>query len=113
VELDSPPPLSPADARRAREKSVRGATAPGRHSAGPSVTLYSADWCPYCHKEKAHLERRHIAFELRDVDVPAARAEMVAKSGQSGIPVLEVGGRIMTGYDPTHLDAFLDSAGFP
>ena len=52
-------------------------------------------------------------FELRDADIPDVRSEMIALSGQSGVPVLDVGGRIMKGYSPSHLDAFLDEAGLP
>ena len=110
VEMDSPPPLSPGDARRSREAKY-GAVAAATGGAGtPHVILYFAEWCGYCHKAKRHLEKRGIPYELRDVDVPAAKQELIAKTGQKSIPVIEVDGRIMKGYSAGGLDRLLDAA---
>jgi glutaredoxin len=107
VELVSPPPLTPADARRAaRADPGAVATAGGR-----SVLLYYADWCGYCRRAKQHLNDRGVAYELRDVDVPAAKAELVARTGGKGVPVLDVDGRILRGYSSGSYDDFLRSTG--
>jgi len=105
VEMDSPPPLSPGDARRSREAKYGAPTV--AVAAGPEVILYYADWCGYCHKAKRHLERLGVPFELRDVDVPSVREELIAKTGQKGIPVIEIDGRIMKGYSADGLDQML------
>ncbi len=110
VEMDSPPPLSPGDARRSREARYGAAAATVASSGAPEVILYFAEWCGYCHKAKRHLDRRGIAYQLRDVDVPAAKQELLAKTGQRSIPVIEVDGRIMKGYSADGLDRLLDAA---
>jgi len=124
LELDSPPPMSPADAQRVRDeryaranpKSTRLAAASGAGSTGramdrfePAVILYYADWCGYCKKAKRHLDRQGVAYDLRDVDNPHFKQELVEKTGSRGIPVIEVDGRIMKGYNAQRLDELLDT----
>ena len=118
LELDAPPPLTPVAAREMRD-SRHARTTAGRRSrllaaaatpAPPQVILYYADWCGYCRKAKSHLDRRGIAYELRDVDIPANQAELVAKSGGRSIPVIDVDGRILKGYSPERLDQLLADA---
>jgi glutaredoxin len=108
VELSEPPPLTPAEARRGSRADTTVAKAGG---PGPSVILYSADWCGYCRQAKRHLEDRRVPYELRDVDVPAAKEELLARTGGKGIPVLDLVGRILRGYSPGSYDDLLDSAG--
>jgi glutaredoxin len=109
VELASPPPLTPADARRASRPDP--AALAQRGGASRSVVLYYADWCGYCRQAKRHLNERGIAYDLRDVDVPAAKAELVARTGGKGIPVLDVDGRILRGYSRDSYEDFLGSTG--
>lgn len=125
LELDSPPPLSPGDAKRVRDERYARANpnrlglsggSSGATSAAmdrvdaPSVLLYYADWCGYCKKAKRHLDDKNVEYELLDVDRPEIEQEMVQKTGQRGIPVIEVNGRIMKGYDARRLDQLLDEA---
>ncbi len=66
----------------------------------PKVIVYSTPTCPYCHAAKDFLKENKIAFN--DVDVSKdqkAAEEMVVKSGQMGVPVLEIGGQIIVGFD--------------
>jgi glutaredoxin len=74
------------------------------------VLLYYADWCGYCRKTRAELDRRGVSFELLNIENPATLAEMVEKTGQRGVPVLDVGGKILIGYDPEGMDQLLASA---
>jgi glutaredoxin len=105
VELDVPPPLSPLDARRARDSRVSRAVATPR--AGSSVVLYSAEWCGACRKAKRHLERRGVRYELRDVDQPENLQALVETTGRKGIPVLEVDGRVVSGFNAQRYDELL------
>jgi glutaredoxin len=113
VEMDGPPPVSPDDAQRIRR--VGGTSAAGgalavastRSARTNEVLLYYADWCGYCRKTRAELDRRGVAFELRNIENPATLDELVQKTGQRGIPVLDVGGKILIGYDPQGMDRLL------
>jgi glutaredoxin len=109
VELASPPPLTPADARWASRPDP--GTLVQRGGAPRAVVLYYADWCGYCRQAKRHLNERGVAYDLRDVDVPAAKAELVARTGGKGIPVLDVDGRILRGYSRASYEDFLGSTG--
>jgi glutaredoxin-like YruB-family protein len=64
------------------------------------VKLYSTPTCPYCRMAKDFLEKEGVPFTVVDVseDEQAAR-EMVDKSGQMGVPVMEVGETIIVGFD--------------
>jgi glutaredoxin 3 len=74
------------------------------------VTVYSTPSCPYCRQVKEYLRARGIAF--RDVDVsrdPMAAHDMVQKSGQRGVPVVEVDDQMVVGFDRGRLDAILSN----
>ena len=73
-----------------------------------SVIVYSTPSCPFCHKAKDYLKEKGVEFE--DVNVaenPDRGQEMVQKSGQMGVPVLDVNGTIIVGYDVPKIDEAL------
>jgi glutaredoxin len=116
VEMDGPPPLSPGDARRMRRLggvNPAGVALASTDSTGvrsSAVLLYYAEWCGYCRKTRAELDRRGVSFQMLDIENPATLDELVEKTGQRGIPVVDVGGKILIGYDPEGLDRLLGSA---
>ena len=64
------------------------------------VKVYSTPTCPYCIRTKQFLKDNNITFE--DIDVSnnqQAAEEMVQKSGQMGVPVLDIDGEIIAGFD--------------
>jgi len=64
------------------------------------VTVYSTPVCPWCHKAKDFLKENNIEFEDKDVSSDeAAKNEMTEKSGQMGVPVLDIDGTIIVGFD--------------
>lgn len=66
----------------------------------PKVKVYSTPTCPWCYAAKDFLKQNNIAFE--DVDVSAnqdAAKEMIEKSGQMGVPVIEIDGKMIIGFD--------------
>lgn len=64
------------------------------------VTVYSTPSCPWCKKVKEFLKENKIEFENKDVSSDeAAKKEMVDKSGQMGVPVLDINGTIIIGFD--------------
>ena len=65
-----------------------------------NVKIYTTPTCPYCIKAKQFLKDNNIEFENIDVATnPGKAQEMVDKSGQMGVPVLEIDGEIITGFD--------------
>jgi glutaredoxin 3 len=64
------------------------------------ITVYSTPACPWCHKLKDWLKQNNLEF--KDIDVSKDRAaamEMINKSGQMGVPVADVNGTIIVGFD--------------
>ena len=65
-----------------------------------SVKVYSTSTCPYCIRAKQFLTENNIQFENIDVSADHAKAqEMIKKSGQMGVPVLDIDGEIIIGFD--------------
>ncbi len=66
----------------------------------PKVKVYSTPTCPYCDMAKKFLKENKVDFENIDVsrDEKAAE-EMVDKSGQMGVPVIDIDGQIIVGFD--------------
>lgn len=65
-----------------------------------SVTVYSTPSCPWCKKTKEFLTENKVKFKNVDVskDTKAAK-EMIEKSGQTGVPVIDIDGKIIIGFD--------------
>lgn len=73
-----------------------------------NVKVYSTSTCPYCIRAKQFLKDNNIVFE--DVDVSnnqVAAEEMVQKSGQMGVPVLDIDGEIIIGFDKERIKSVL------
>jgi glutaredoxin 3 len=72
------------------------------------VIIYGTPTCPYCVKAKQFLKENQVAFG--DFDVSSNRAaadEMARKSGQMGVPVLDIDGEIIVGFDKERIKAAL------
>ena len=64
------------------------------------VFIYSTPTCPYCIRAKQFLSENKITFTNYDVSGDHEKAEeMIQKSGQMGVPVLDIGGEIIVGFD--------------
>ena len=73
------------------------------------VTVYSTSTCPFCIRAKQFLKDNNIAFENIDVSENQEKAqEMIKKSGQMGVPVLEIDGQIIVGFDKEKIKETLD-----
>lgn len=74
-----------------------------------SVTVYSAPWCGFCVAVKKYLDDKGIEYTDKDVDQDQAFAkEAVEKSGQMGIPVLDIDGQIVVGFDRPTINRLLE-----
>ncbi len=73
-----------------------------------NVKVYSTESCPWCVKVKGFLKENKIAFEDINVGEDAeALQDMVEKSGQRGVPVIDVNGTIIVGFDKDAIKAAL------
>lgn len=65
-----------------------------------TIKIYSTPSCTYCKMAKEYLTSHNVAYENIDVSVDAVkRDEMVEKSGQLGVPVFDIDGQIVIGYN--------------
>lgn len=70
------------------------------------ITIYSADWCGFCHAAKDYFDRIGVKYTEKDVDNNQEYAkEAIEKSGQMGIPVIDIDGTIIVGFDKPKIDA--------
>ncbi len=77
-----------------------------------NIIVYSTPSCPFCVRAKTFLSERNIAFEDVDVSKDRNRAmEMVEKSGQMGVPVLDIDGKIVVGFRPDVISELLELEG--
>jgi glutaredoxin 3 len=73
-----------------------------------NVTVYSTPTCPFCTQVKEYLKSKSIAFSDHNVVTDLeARSTMVQKSGQLGVPVIEVDGQIVVGFNRNKLEELL------
>jgi glutaredoxin 3 len=69
-----------------------------------AVVVYTTPSCPHCRSAKRFLSERHIPFQ--EVDVTKSERsvqELKRKSGQTGVPVIDVNGKIIVGFNTTKL----------
>lgn len=73
-----------------------------------NVTVYSTPTCPYCNMVKNFLKENGIVYENIDVSSDKEAAQkMIDKSGQMGVPVIDVDGEIVTGFNKKKLTELL------
>ncbi len=89
----------------------------GAGAAGPAVViLYGTPWCGACKAAKKYLAQRRIPYAYKDIDGdPAAARELQAKAARLGVPadrvpILDVRGRLLIGFDAARLEAMLGDA---
>ena len=66
----------------------------------PKVTVYSTPTCPWCVKTKEFLKENNVSYQ--EINVAAdhkAAQDMIEKSGQMGVPVTDIDGTIIVGFD--------------
>lgn len=69
------------------------------------VIIYSAVWCAFCHAAKQYFDKLGVKYTEKNVEKdPAAGLEAVDKSGQRGIPVIDIDGTIIIGFDRPKID---------
>ncbi len=77
------------------------------HKQQPRVIVFSTPTCTYCNAAKRYFRENGIKF--RDVDVSrdaAAARDMMRRSGQTGVPVIDIGGKVVVGFDRSRIDKY-------
>jgi glutaredoxin-like YruB-family protein len=74
----------------------------------PRVIIFSTPTCTYCNMAKKYFRDKGIKFKDVDVsrDMTAAR-DMIRRSGQQGVPVIDIGGKIVVGFDRPKIEKYL------
>lgn len=74
----------------------------------PRVIVFSTPTCSFCNMAKKYFREKGIKFNNVDVSKdPAAARDMVRRSGQQGVPVIDIGGKIVVGFDRVKINKYL------
>ncbi|KMT21099.1 glutaredoxin domain-containing protein [Clostridium cylindrosporum] len=73
------------------------------------IKVYSTPTCPWCTKVKSYLQSKNVEF----IDINVAkdvkeRNEMMSLSGQTGVPVINIDGKIIVGFNKDEIDSTLN-----
>ncbi|EDU37556.1 NrdH-redoxin [Clostridium sporogenes] len=69
------------------------------------IKVYTTESCPWCTKAKTYLKTKGIVFQELNIEKDEkARDEMVQKSNQKGVPVLDIDGSIIIGFNKPAID---------
>jgi glutaredoxin len=107
---------SPADAasRGSRGPSPfarHASTAAAKPAPEAEVVIYTAKWCGWCRKALDHLDSRGVSYRNRDIeDDPEASRDLRHLTGSTSIPVLEIDGELVRGFDVARIDSLLDAS---
>lgn len=74
----------------------------------PRVIVFSTPTCSFCNMAKKYFREKGVKF--KDVDVSrdmAAARDMIRRSGQQGVPVIDIGGKIVVGFDRVKIEKYL------
>jgi glutaredoxin-like YruB-family protein len=105
-------PALPSSKRKAGQQAAREAAIAGIEQAMEhEVVVYTTSWCGWCRKTLSFLDKQGVAYENRDIEADDAwREELIEKTGGTTIPVVEIDGEIIRGYDPTRMAQLLRSS---
>ena len=74
------------------------------------ITVYGAEWCAFCHTAMRYFDDKGVKYTYANVDKdPSKGQEAVEKSGQRGIPVIDIAGDIIVGFDLPKINASLQA----
>ena len=91
------------------------ASAPAASGAAGKVVLYATSWCPACRAAREYLREKRIPFVEKDIEKDSGAADELLQKARaqgisaSGVPVLEVKGTLMQGFDPERLMQLLSN----
>ncbi|MCA9669652.1 MAG: hypothetical protein KC503_28850 [Myxococcales bacterium] len=99
----------------ARNRGGGVADPPGKAQKRPAVILYATSWCGACRAARKYMKQKGIQYVEKDIEKDAgAAAELMRKAkaagiSASGVPVLDIKGKLMQGFNPQKLEQLLGS----
>lgn len=73
-----------------------------------TVKIYSTPWCTFCRMAKDFFKEHNVTYTEYDVSVDEkSRAEMLERSKQSGVPVIDIDGELVIGFDKSRVFTLL------
>lgn len=76
--------------------------------AKPKITVYSTKTCAFCHALKQYLDGHKVKYEEVKVDeTPDGPQQLIEKSGQMGVPVIDFDGTVVVGFNRPKIDMLL------
>ena len=84
---------------------------PFAYQPDPTVVVYTTPWCGWCRKTQAWLDGKGIAYENRDIEADSRwRDELIRKTGRTSIPVVEIEGELVRGFNPDKMQQLIARA---
>jgi glutaredoxin len=100
----------PATTRRAAAR--RPTEKPVAYTRGPEVVVYTTVWCGWCRKTLQFLDERGVTYVNKDIEANDwNRDELIEKTGRTSIPVVEIDGEIIRGYNAARMEQLLARSG--
>ena len=73
-----------------------------------SITIYTTPTCGFCKMAKQYLESKNVDYDTKDITTDEeSYKEVLDKSGQLGVPVIDIDGTVIVGFDRPKIDAVL------
>lgn len=96
---------------KARARTTTRARAEPAYAHNRDVVVYTTSWCGWCRKTLAFLDRNGIDYENRDIETDDDwRQELLEKTGGTSIPVVEIDGQIVRGFNPKRMQQLLQAS---
>ena len=98
-----------ATGRTAAKRSAQKTVA---YRADPEVVVYTTTWCGWCRKTLAYLDERGVRYVNKDIEANDwNRDELIEKTGRTSIPVVEINGEIIRGFNAERMEQLLAGSG--
>ena len=114
VEKTAPAPRrgDPRPATTGRAAAKKSTQRPAAYRTDPEVVVYTTTWCGWCRKTLAFLDERGVRYVNKDIEANDwNRDELIEKTGRTSIPVVEINGEIIRGYNAERMEQLLAGSG--
>jgi glutaredoxin len=111
IEVERKMPVPGGSGRRTASRAAE-ARKPAAYRTGPEVVVYTTTWCGWCRKTLAFLDERGVRYVNKDIEANDwHREELIEKTGRTSIPVVEIDGEIIRGFNAARMEQLLARSG--